>query len=127
MNLHKIEKQLILYTKGHFNRINYEQDLKYFAAELYALSPERVELYSVSNMVMDVYQKLVDHGLIDFNLKNFLSDTFRRAFREEGKREVDWNIINRQILAQIQGMMVQGTGLELGDADLSLMPEVVVL
>jgi predicted aldo/keto reductase-like oxidoreductase len=72
MNLHKIEKQLILYTKGHFKRIKYEQDLKYFAAELYALSPEQVEWYSISHMVTDVYQKLVDHGLISFNLKNFL-------------------------------------------------------
>lgn len=124
MELHKIEKQLILYTKCHFKRVNYEQDLKYFAAELYGLYPEQVELRSISHMVVELYQKLVDHGLITFNLRNFLSDTFRRAFREENKREVDWNILNREMLSEIQGMQVQDTILEgqLGNADLSLLP-----
>jgi hypothetical protein len=125
--LHQIEKQLILYTKCHFKRVDYKNDLKYFAAELYGLSPEQVELCSISHMVVDLYQKLADNGLITFNLKNFLSDTFRRAFREENKREINWNILNREMLAEIQGMQVQDTILEgqLGKADLSLLPEFV--
>jgi hypothetical protein len=123
MELHKIEKQLILYTKGHFKQINYQEDLKYFAAELYGLEPERVEWYSIINMVNDVYQTLIDKGLIDFNLKNFLSDTFRRAYREESIMDVTWKIVVREMLGEIQGMQVQGTGLELGKADLSLISE----
>lgn len=127
LELYEIEKQLILYTKCHFKRIDYKNDLKNFAAELYGLSPEQVELYSISNMVTDLYQKLANNGLITFNLKKFLSDTFRRAFREENKREIDWNIINREMLVEIQGMRIQGTILEdgLGKADLSLLPDMI--
>lgn len=128
IELHQIEKQLILYTKLHFKRIDYKNDLKYFAAELYGLNPERVELYSISNMVTDLYQKLADNGLITFNLKTFLSNTFRRSFREEDKNEINWNIINKEMLAEIGGMQIQGTILEgeLGKADLSLLPEEVL-
>lgn len=125
MELHEVEKQVILYSKGHFKQINYQQDLKYFAAELYDLNPEQVELYSIVNMVTDIYQTLVGNGLIDFNFKNFLSWTFRRAYRETSKNEVSWNIVLREMLAQIQGMQVLGTGLELGKADLSIIPEPV--
>jgi hypothetical protein len=125
MKLHDTEKQLILYTKGHFGKIDYEHDLKYFAADLYGLFPEYVEWYSVFNMVVKLYQKLVDEGFIDFKLINFLSETFRRAYREDNTDKVDWMIVIRQMLAEIQGMAVcegENVLIELGRADLSLIP-----
>lgn len=128
MELHEIEKQLILYTKGHFGKIDYEKDLKYFAAELYGLYPEQVEWYSIFNMTIKLYQKLIDAGLIDFKLINFLSETFRRAYREEYEDKIDWMTVIRQILGEIQGMQVyEGDKIliELGNADLSLIPEKV--
>lgn len=127
MKLCEVEKQLILYTKNHFGRIDYKQDLKYFAAKLYGLSPEQVEWYSISNMITELYQKLYSNGFIYFNLQTFFSETFRRAFREQGKREVNWNTINREILSEIQGMAIRDGEkllLELGKADLKLLPEV---
>lgn len=127
MELHEVEKQLILYTKGHFKQVNYQEDLKYFAAKLYNLPPKHVELYSIVNMVIDLYQELIDNGYLKFNFKTFMNDIFKRAYREQNKREVNWNIIIREMLAEIQGMQVNNLtdkeDLELGEVNLSLIPE----
>jgi hypothetical protein len=114
MELHYWKKQLILYTKNHFGRIDYEKDLKRFATELYYLSLEHVEKYSVLHMVVDLYQKLVDNEKIPFNLERFISDIFRRSWRERDSREVSYDDVIRQLLAEIQGMEVLGKGLDLG-------------
>jgi hypothetical protein len=117
MELHYWKKQLILYTKNHFGRIDYEKDLKRFAAELYWLSLEHVEQYSVLHMVVDLYQRLVDDGHISFKLESFISDIFRRSFRERSSREVSYDDVLRQMLAEIQGIVVLGTNLNLGSPD----------
>jgi hypothetical protein len=117
MELHYWKKQLILYTKNHFGRIDYEKDLKRFAAELYYLSPEHVEKYSVLHMVVDLYQRLVDEGHISFKLEGFISDIFRRSFRERNSREVIYDDVLRQMLAEIQGIVVLGANLNLGSPD----------
>ncbi|WP_137743334.1 hypothetical protein [Robertmurraya siralis] len=101
MELHYWEKQLILYTKNHFERIDYDKDLKYFPAELYGLHPEQVELYNMLGMVVRLYQKLIDNGHIPFTLERFISENFRRAFRENNKHEISHKHILRQILAEI--------------------------
>jgi hypothetical protein len=128
--LHEIEKQLILYTKGHFKRINYDEDLKHFAAKLYGLNTETVELYSIINMVIDTYQALVDLGYINFKIDKFLSDTFRRAWRDESKREVNWNTVLKEMLAEVSCMQVnfeeQSKSLNLGKVDLTIIPEIAV-
>jgi hypothetical protein len=117
MELHYWEKQLILYTKYHFDRLDYDKDLKRFAAELYYLSLEHVEKYGVLHMVVDLYQKLVDNETLSFKLERFISDIFRRSWRERDSREVSYDDVIRQLLAEIQGMQVLGTGLELGSPD----------
>jgi hypothetical protein len=117
MELHYWKKQLILYTKNHFGRIDYEKDLKRFAAELYYLSLKHVEKYSELHMVVDLYQELVDNEKISFKLERFISDIFRRSRRERDSREVSYDDVVRQLLAEIQGMQVLGTGLELGSPD----------
>lgn len=117
MNLHYWEKQLILYTKGHFGRTDYIKDLKYFPSELYGLSIERTDNYNVFGMVVRLYQKLVDHKYIPFTLERFIGDTFRRTYRENGKNEVSYDDVLRQMLAEIQGIAVMENGvriLELG-------------
>ena len=121
MDLHYAEKQLILYTKGHFKRIDYYNDLKYFAANLYGLSVEQVDEYNILHMVIDLYEDLVDTRYIKFRLKHFLSDVFKRGFNDTGKNEIKWDNVIRHILAEIQGIGVDG--LELGKADLSLIPQ----
>lgn len=124
MQLHEVEKQLIKYTKGHFKRIDYYNDLKYFASELYGIGEEHIDQYNILHMVIDLYESLVKNGYIDFRLKFFLSDVFKRASREENKHEVSWHNVIREMLAEIQGIPVKG--LELGETNLSIIPEAVI-
>jgi hypothetical protein len=122
VSLHEYEKQLILYTKGHFKEINYNRDLKYFAAKLYDLYPSQVEQYSIIHMVTHIYQKLVTSGYIRFILPLFLDDIFKRAWRENGNHNASWDTVLNQMLAEIQNTRVQG--LNLGEADISILTEV---
>lgn len=112
--LHYWEKQLILYTKGHFKRLNYTEDLKWFPAELYGLAIEQVSIENVFHMVVDVYETLGKCGFVRFELKEFLSALFR------GSSSVQLETVIRQLLSEIQGMSVANTGLELGEADKEL-------
>lgn len=112
--LHYWEKQLILYTKGHFKRLNYAEDLKWFPAELYGLEVEQVSIENVFHMVVDVYETLGKYGFVHFELKEFLASLFR------GSSSVQLETVIRQLLSEIQGMSVANTGLELGEADKEL-------
>lgn len=120
MELHYWEKQLILYTKYHYGRIDYNKDLKRFSAELYGLGVENTDNYNVLGMVVRLYQKLVDAGHIRFNLEKYISDIFKRASFERGKKEVSYNDIIHQMLAEFQGLVVHEDEkeiLELGEVD----------
>lgn len=121
MELHYWEKQLILYTKGHFERKNYDKDLKYFVAELYGLYPEQVELYNILGMVVRLYQKLIDNRHIHFTLEKFIDENFRMAFRERDKFEINHHILLGQMLAEISMVAVldndKNRVLELGNID----------
>jgi hypothetical protein len=118
INLHPIEKQLILYTKGHFEEIDYNRDLKYFAAEIYDLDPARVEQYSINHIVTNLYQKLVDAEYIEFSLKDFLQDTFKRSWLYYNNISIDYQIVLEQMLAEIQNIKTHG--LDLGEANHSI-------
>jgi hypothetical protein len=129
VKIFEAEKQLILYTKNHFKRNRSDEDLKYFAAKLYGLDPRQTEKYNVINMVVDLYEKLIAMGLIKFTLNSFLSETFRRAWRQNGNDNVNWDTVISHILAEIQGMQVKDKEkvfIELGEADLSILPELTV-
>lgn len=119
MELHNTEKQLILYTKNHFGRIDYEEDLKYFAARLYGLGPEQVGTYLIRSMVIELYQKLIGGGYLSFQLKTFMNDLFKRSWREKGRHEIDHSLLLRELLGDIQGMKVKD--IELGEADKSIL------
>jgi hypothetical protein len=120
LELNYWEKQLILYTKGHFGRVNYERDLKRFPSELYGLSLEHTDNYNVLGMVVRLYQKLVDGYFIRFTLEKFITDIFKRASIERSKNEVSYDDVLRQMLAELQGLQVrEGEELiiDLGKAD----------
>jgi hypothetical protein len=123
MELNYWEKQLILYTKGHFGRTDYDKDLKRFPAELYGLSLEHTDNYNVLGMVVRLYQKLVDTGHIHFTLEKFIADIFKRASFERSKNEVAYQDVLRQMLAEFQGLQVRDDDnvlldLETADEDL---------
>ena len=121
--LNYYEKQLILYTKNHFSRIDYERDLKYFASKLYALSLERTSADSINHMIVNLYQKLVDYGYLNFKLDSFITQVFRMAWWDSGKIEINIDLINEHLLSEIQIMRVRSLhvpDLELGEAEVCL-------
>lgn len=118
MELNYWEKQLILYTKNHFEKIDYDGELRYFPSKLYGLYLEHTEDYNVFGMVVRLYQRLVDMELLTFSLEGFLNDAFRRSLIERGKNdELNRRDIMRLMLAAIQNMNVMGTHLDLGVRD----------
>jgi hypothetical protein len=125
MELNYWEKQLILYVKGHFKRVDYQRDLNHFPANLYGLELEQVEQYSVFSMVVGLYQTLVDDGHIKFTLEGFISDVFKRSlFEREKKNQISYNDIIRQMLGEIQNIKVLGENLELGSPDSKLLKKI---
>lgn len=112
------ENQLILYTKGHYGHLNYENDLRYFAAKLYGLDLQHTDDYNVFGMVVRLYEKLAQNNLIKFSLETFLTDAFRRsAIERNANDEVNHMDIMRLMLAAIQNTKVLDTPLDLGEAD----------
>ncbi|WP_437261216.1 hypothetical protein [Bacillus thuringiensis] len=118
------EKQLILYTKGHFKCINYEKDIKHFAANLYGLKLEQVSTDNVLHMVLDIYEKLCLNDYIKFNFKNFISDLFKKSYFTDKGGKVDLSDILNQVLSQIQNIPVVRSGLNLGEADKGLFEKI---
>ncbi|PKR82902.1 hypothetical protein [Heyndrickxia camelliae] len=120
MDLKYWEKQLILYTKGHYPRTDYEKDLVHFPSEFYGLSLEQTYQYNVLHMVTDVYQKLVANGHIQFKLDTFITDIFKRAWWDNGKKEVSYDHILKHMLSEIQNIVILNSGIELGGVDENL-------
>ncbi|PDZ55741.1 hypothetical protein CON15_19565 [Bacillus cereus] len=118
------EKQLILYTKGHFKRINYKKDIKHFAANLYGLNLEQVSTDNVLHMVLDIYENLCLNDYIEFNFKNFISDLFKNAYFTDRGDKVDLSDILNQMLSQIQNTPVVRKGLNLGEVDKGLFEKI---
>jgi hypothetical protein len=123
VELTHMEKQIILYTKGHFTSeiggINYNRDLKYFAAKIYGLWPKQVEKRTLFHMIVTLYQKLIDAGYIKFDLEEYLSRLMKRAWLHYDMKDISFENILDQMLAEIQGTTVKG--MELGEADLSIL------
>lgn len=125
MELHYWEKQLILYTKGHFKRIDYKKDIKLFTAKLYALGLEDVGSKNVLHMVLDIYNALCENGYINFNFKTFIFSLLREsAFKSEPHKIDDYGILHK-LLAEIQNIPVLSKGLDLGEPDSELLGEMM--
>lgn len=117
MELHYWEKQLILYTKGHFKHIDYKKDLKLFSTKLYGLDLEDVEIHNVLHIILDLYQTLCKNGFIKFNFKMFISNLLRESTFKNGLHKFDEYDILYSMLAEIQSIPVLSKGLDLGEAD----------
>lgn len=126
MELHYWEKQLILYTKGHFKRIDYKKDLKLFTAKLYGLGLEDVGMQNVLHMVLDVYETLCENGYINFKLKTFIATLLKKsAFKSESNKINTYDILH-ELLAEIQDIPVLSNGLDLGEADRELLEKIMI-
>ncbi|KXY51058.1 hypothetical protein AT268_31640 [Bacillus cereus] len=125
MELHYWEKQLILYTKGHFKRIDYKKDIKLFTAKLYGLGLEDVGMQNVLHMVLDVYETLCENGCINFKLKTFIATLLKKSAFKGEPHKIDEDDILHELLAEIQGISVLNTGLDLGEANRELLEEIM--
>ncbi|MGH0533159.1 hypothetical protein ACQVP7_27065 [Bacillus paranthracis] len=125
MELYYWEKQLILYTKGHFKRIDYKNDIKLFTAKLYGLGLEDVGIQNVLHMVLDVYNTLCENGFINFNLKTFIFSLLRESSFKSEPHKIDEYDILHKLLAEIQGIPVLSKGLDLGEADNELLEKII--
>ncbi|MFE8094443.1 hypothetical protein [Bacillus toyonensis] len=125
MELHYWEKQLILYTKGHFKRIDYKKDLKLFTAKLYGLGLEDVGMQNVLHMVLDVYETLCENGYINFKLKTFIATLLKKSAFKSESNKIDAYDVLQELLAEIQGISVLRNGLDLGKADRELLEKIM--
>lgn len=126
MKLSYWEKQIILYTKGHFGEINHHH-LKYFAAEHFGLHPDQVEQYSINYMVANLYEKLIDEGYIGFKLYSFVNEVFKRKrFEGDNSDGVKWSDMLKLMLSDIQGISVLGEdfNLDLGAPDKEILKQI---
>ncbi len=113
MNLSNEEKQLILYTKGHFLKSgNLIDDMKVIVGKAYALSFEHIEMYSIYNFVIKLYNKLVEGGYISHNkgtAEYILTKVYSRGLNRGDNSLLEF------MLGEIS--IVKVAGLELGEID----------
>jgi hypothetical protein len=132
LDLHHVEKQLIKYTKGHFNRMEFNDldDLKYFASKLYYIGLDQIDNRNVYHMVVNLYQELIDAGYITFKLENFLNTMFKRAWFDNDRKEISYNDVIKHILIEFQLLQIKGwdghlPDIELGENDETIFTEVL--
>lgn len=72
--LYHYEKQLVLYSKGYFNKsVNLYYDLQLITSKAFGISIELVNKYNVFNFVMNTYSKLIELGHIKYlSTSNYL-------------------------------------------------------
>lgn len=120
------ENQLVLYIKGHFDKHQYVT-MEGIVSKAYDLHVERTYEYSVYHLLMDVYLKLVEAGLITHNLDTFISESFKKNH----ERTKDGQIIERKdimnkIIADIGNMSVYKNDvkvIDFGEVDMELVYE----
>lgn len=116
MNLSNEEKQLILYTKGHYSKSGYLiDDMKVIVGKAYALSFEHVEMYSIYNFAIKSYDKLVEGGYISHNkgtAEYILTKVYSKGLNREDNSLLEF------MLGEISIIKVKG--LELGEIDFEI-------
>lgn len=103
------EKQLVLYTKGHFVKTNLLEDLKKICSVRFEIPEKSVEFYIVYNAVTDIFLKLHKSNHIEEGLEDFFKSLFKWSpvLTPEDFLE--------KMLSPVS--MVKAKGLELGSAD----------
>ena len=104
-----IDKQVVLYTKGHYNKDvtgdGGSLTLDYFAAWYYDLRLDRVNESIVYNLVMDVYVRLEELGYVSVSIE----DMFARLFKDmnwAGMSGITRGMVIRYLLGEMQGIQV---------------------
>ncbi|UOE96196.1 hypothetical protein [Alkalihalobacillus sp. LMS39] len=118
-NVTRSEKQMILYAKCYFGKIDYEKDLQYFIANDLQITADKVHKEDIVQFVITLYDKLVADGYITFSVKNFIERTFQRKWVYENQIEVRKEDIMKNMLSEIQAMKING--LDLPEPDFTIL------
>jgi len=70
------EKQLILYTKGHFKKNYIFNDIKFFVSKEYDLNINQVSWNSIYYFIVNIYFKLIEHDCIQKPIQKFVLSLF---------------------------------------------------
>ncbi|WP_442637785.1 hypothetical protein [Rossellomorea marisflavi] len=106
LTLTHYENQLVLYIKGHFEEYK-RVTMVGIVSKAYDLHLERTNEYSVYHMLMEVYIKLIEAGLISHNLDTFIAESFKKNHeRTEDGQIIERIDIMNKIIADIQNMPV---------------------
>lgn len=108
------EKQIVLYTKGHFTKKDLIEDLRAIVAESFAIPIESTYFYHIYNHVTRIFLKLHEAEYITESMEDFLCGLFKwnRVLKPE-------DMIN-EMLGKIS--IVKAAGLNLGEADGKYLP-----
>lgn len=87
MELAYVEKQIVLYSKGHFGSRSKEKasDLLSFASKHYNIPEEYIETSNILNMVSRLYLKLSNHGFLNADFLNMIGECFKKS-KARGER-----------------------------------------
>lgn len=100
MKLTFLQKQLILYTRGHYGEVDYDSHLKYFAGFYFQIQPDHITKHHVFKFVSETYHDLQKQELVTFRFDNFMDEILKSA-RFEGKDTVQLNDIMIRMLIEI--------------------------
>lgn len=104
-----IDKQVVLYTKGHYNKDVTKQGgvlyLDYFAAWYYDLRLDRVNESIVYNMVMDVYVRLEELGYVTVRIEEMFARLFKNM-HWAGDHGISRAMVIRYLLDEMQSIQV---------------------
>lgn len=107
------QKQLILYTKGQYGKIDYDRHLKYFAGLHFEIHIDHITEHHIFKLVSKTYHDLQKRQLVTFNFERFMCDVFRNA-KFDGREDVQLKDVIIRLLSEISSCNNLGS-LELGE------------
>lgn len=107
--------QLILYTKGHFEKESLFEDLKKITSKAFGLSEEHTDTRNVYSFVISAFLTLKEQGFIVISEHDFLLNLFK--YPQDQLNSVG---MMKKMLEQIS--LVEVVNMELYEADASILP-----
>ena len=112
--LNHSEKQIVLYSKGHFQITDMLEDIRQITAKAFSIPVESTHFSHLYNYITSIFLKLHEAEHITESMENFLCSLFK--WKSVLKPE---DMVTKMI-GQIS--IVKASGLQLGEADEKYLP-----
>ena len=106
------EKQIILYSKNHFEKTNTLEDIRLILGPLFGIKPKDVSPHGVYSYVVRLFLKLEEAGYVT-NIAYFLENLFKTA-----SDKIDYIAMMDKMMVEMS--IAQASGMNLGEPDYSL-------